>query len=138
MTVAEKTNVELALGKLGLSQMHYDDMTVLVKTEADLQEFMDYYWIKRDMQFESINAYRADKIKNNPVSFETFKEKYLNLSENKAISLESCFWHKVHNNHVKMLEQRFASGTLNLKKLYDWHIDNTKCRMLSLVLETAY
>jgi t-SNARE complex subunit (syntaxin) len=134
MTV--KTNIEVALSKLGLSELHMGDMTVLVKTETDLQDFMDNYWIKKDMQFESINAFRADKIKNNPVSYESFKEKY--LSENKAISLESLFFHKIHNNHVKMLEKRFESGTLNLKKLYDWYVANTKCRMLSLVLETNY
>jgi hypothetical protein len=52
--------------------------------------------------------------------------------------LQGLFWHKVHKGHVKMLEKRFKSGTLDLRQLYDWQQENKKYRLLRLVLSTTY
>lgn len=135
MNVA-KLNVEEMLGELGLSQMHVEDMSVLIKTGVEMDDFMDNYWIEKDKQFESINAYRNNKMTNNPITYEAFERLY--TAGDKAIALESLFWHRVHENHVKMLEKRVVSGTLDIKKVYDWQIDNKKSRLLGLVLQTTY
>jgi hypothetical protein len=136
MSVLEAVVEKEVFVELGLSEMHMEDMSVLVNTEAEMNDFMNNYWIEKDMQFESIHTYRDNKIAQNPVEFDTFKEKY--QKGHKVAALEGLFWHKVHKTHVKMLEKRFTSGTLDLKKVYDWQKKNKKCRMLGLVLQTTY
>lgn len=135
-----KLNVEEMLGELGLSQMHMEDMSVLVTTGVEMDDFMDNYWIEywieKDMQFESINAYRANKIDQHPMTYEAFKKLY--KDGDKFTALESLFWHKVHSGHVKALERRFVSKTLDLRQVYDWQKENKESRLLGLVLQTTY
>jgi hypothetical protein len=130
------TTLEETFKALGLSEMHHEDMTVLVKSGEEMNDFMSNYWIEQDKQFESINAYRDSKINCNQMDYETFKDIY--LEKDKVAALEGLFWHKVHKSHVRMLEKRFTSGTLDLKQVYDWHKENKKSRLLGLVLSTAY
>lgn len=135
MRVKKNTTFEKVFSELGLSQMHYEDIGVLVKTEEEMNNFMANYWIEKDKQFESINAYRDDKINCNQMDYETFNNIY---EMNKVAALESLFWHKVHKSHVKMLEKRLTSSKLDMRKVYDWQQENKKCRLLGLVLQTTY
>jgi hypothetical protein len=135
MRMQKDLTLEEVFVGLGLSQLHQEDMTVLVRSDEEMSDFMTNYWIEQDKQFESINSYRDDKINRNQMDFETFKDIY---GENKVAALQGLFWHKVHKGHVKMLEKRFKSGTLDLRQLYDWQQENKKYRMLRLVLSTTY
>jgi hypothetical protein len=136
MRMQKDLTLEEVFVGLGLSQLHQEDMTVLVRSDEEMSDFMINYWIEQDKQFESINSYRDDKINRNQMDFETFKDIY--LEKDKVAALEGLFWHKVHKSHVKMLEKRFSSGTLDLKQTYDWQKENKKSRLLGLVLSTAY
>jgi hypothetical protein len=121
---------------LGLSGMHQEDMSVLIKSKEDIEDFMVNYWTEKDKQFEAVNAYRDNKTDRNKMEFETFKCMY--ESNDKVRALESLYLHKVHKGHVKALEKRFTSRTLDIRKVYDWHEENKKSRLLGLVLQTTY
>jgi hypothetical protein len=121
---------------LGLSEMHQEDMSVLVRSGSEMDDFMANYWTEKDKQFEAVNAYRDSKTDRNKMEFETFMSIY--EVNGKVEALESLYLHKVHKGHVKMLEKRFKSGTLDFRKVYDWHKENKKSRLLGLVLQTTY
>jgi hypothetical protein len=135
MRMQKDLTLEEVFVGLGLSQLHHEDMTVLVTSGKEMDDFMTNYWIEQDKQFDSINSYRDDKINRNQMDFETFKDVY---DKNKVAALEGLFWHNVHKSHVRMLEKRFKSGTLDLRQLYDWQQENKKYRLLRLVLSTTY
>jgi hypothetical protein len=135
MRMKRSLTLEEVFMGLGLSDMHLEDMTVLVRSTEEMNDFMANYWLEKDKQFESINSYRDNKINCNQMDYETFKNIY---EKNKIASLEGLFWHKVHKSHVRMLEKRFSRGTLDLKQVYDWQKENKKSRLLGLVLSTAY
>jgi hypothetical protein len=136
MRMQKDLTLEEVFEELGLTELHRGDMSVLVESSEEMNDFMVNYWTEKDKQFESINKYRADKISRSSISYKVFEAMYL---ENKKVAaLEGLFLHKVHHNHVDMLEDRFKSGTLDLRKVYDWHKKNKKSRLLGLVLQTTY
>jgi 2,4-dienoyl-CoA reductase-like NADH-dependent reductase (Old Yellow Enzyme family) len=110
----------------GLSNSDYNMLTVLIKSDADYNEFIEYAQKARNLKFALV-GYREKKLQRQDYPVEKFVSDY---EENSIKALQQLFLHPVIKCDVDMVDKAIQNGKLTLVGLHARHMAQPTLQLL--------
>jgi hypothetical protein len=110
----------------GISNKEYEQLTVLIKSDAEYQEFIEYAKTARNLKFALV-GYREKKLQRQDYPVEKFVSDY---GENSIKALQQLFLHPVIKGDVDMVDKAIGDGKLTLVDLHARHMAQPTLQLL--------
>lgn len=109
-------------------------LNFLIKSEDDLNSFLNNYWTNRNNQVTALVRFWQYKLHERNMQLDEF----LNLYQTNPVNgLEELFLEKFYQSDVDELESQITAGKLTLERLYYLHKDMPEQRMRYFLVRGA-